>query len=137
MIVADTNLVSYLLIDGDRTEAARRVWARDPEWILPTLWRSEFLNVLATMVRLGHLEARDATSVWRRALSLVSRSETEPEGERVLGTAIEHGISACDAQFVAVAEVLEAPLVTCDRALAAACSHVAVEAERFGRRTGT
>ena len=51
MIVADTNLVAYLLIEGDQTAAARRVWERDRDWILPPLWRSEYLNVLATLVR--------------------------------------------------------------------------------------
>ncbi|MGZ5446412.1 MAG: hypothetical protein ACXWLY_31220 [Thermoanaerobaculia bacterium] len=51
MIVADTNLVAYLLIEGDKTAAARAVWKKDSRWMLPTLWRSEFLNVLTTAVR--------------------------------------------------------------------------------------
>ena len=128
MIVADTNLVSYLLIEGERTETARQVWAKDSDWMLPTLWRSEFLNVLATMVRVGRLEARDALIAWRRAGDLFRSSEAEPDGEQVLAAAIEYGVSAYDAQFVVVAEMLDVPLVTCDRALVAACPRVAVAA---------
>ena len=49
MIIADTNLVSYLLIEGERTVAVRRVHEKDPDWKLPTLWRSEFLNVFTVV----------------------------------------------------------------------------------------
>jgi predicted nucleic acid-binding protein len=118
----------FLLIEGERTETARKVWAKDSEWMLPTLWRSEFLNVLATMVRVGRLEARDALRAWRRARDLFRSSEAEPEGEQVLATALEYGVSAYDAQFVVVARMLDVPLVTCDRALVAACPEIAVAA---------
>jgi predicted nucleic acid-binding protein len=131
VIVADTNLVSYLLLAGERTEEARRVWAKDPDWVLPPLWRSELLNVLATMVRVQQLEPRQAFSAWRSSREVFGRSEREPEAERVLAAAIEHGVSAYDAHFVALAEELGVPLVTCDRALAAACPRVAVEAGWF------
>jgi predicted nucleic acid-binding protein len=134
MIVADTNLVSYLLIEGDRTEVARRVWARDPVWVLPTLWRSEFLNVLATMVRVGRLEAKEARTAWRRARDVFRGSEAEPDGEGVLDAAIEYGISAYDAQFVVVAETLDVPLVTFDEALSVACPGAAQSAESFTER---
>jgi len=42
VIVADTNLITYLLLDGEHTEAAERVFALDSHWIAPALWRSEF-----------------------------------------------------------------------------------------------
>ena len=32
MIVVDTNVISYLLIAGDRTEACRKVLQKDPSW---------------------------------------------------------------------------------------------------------
>jgi len=55
VIVSDTNLVAYLLINGDHTATARAVYQRDPDWRLPPLWRAEFLNVLTTTVRKGVL----------------------------------------------------------------------------------
>jgi predicted nucleic acid-binding protein len=129
MIVADTSLVAYLLIDGTRTRQARAVWQRDPDWRLPPLWRSEFLNVLATAVKASVLDADEAHVAWANAVSIFRGREVEPEASDVLSTAIRHGISAYDAQFVVVARGLGAKLVTADRRLRNACPDVAVAIE--------
>jgi hypothetical protein len=50
VIVADVNVVAYLLIDGRFTTAARNSLKRDDHWIAPPQWRAEFVNVLATNV---------------------------------------------------------------------------------------
>jgi len=131
LIVADTNLVAYLMIEGDRTGDARAVWERDPEWRLPSLWRSEFLSVLATSVRAGVFDGGQARSVWSRALSLFSCVEHNPGGEDVLDTSLRFGISAYDAQFVQTAIDLGVRLVTADRKLAASCPGHAVEPATF------
>lgn len=120
MIVADTNLVSYLLIDGQHTRPARRVWAKDARWVLPPLWRSEYLSVLATSVRAGVLDRDQALAAWRAGVRLLGRSEHQPDGEAVLSMALDHGVSAYDAQFLVVARDLGVPLVTADRRLRAA-----------------
>jgi predicted nucleic acid-binding protein len=130
MIAADTNLVAYLLIEGERTAAASRVWERDSDWRLPPLWRSEFLSVLATSVRSGVLTEEQGFRAWRLATRLFGRCEHEPGGEAVLRAALRLGISACDAHFVVVAEFLGVPLVTGDSRLKAACE-IAVSIEEF------
>jgi len=38
VIVADTNLVAYLLLGGQGTEHARQVFLRDPDWAAPFPW---------------------------------------------------------------------------------------------------
>jgi predicted nucleic acid-binding protein len=53
MIVADTNLIVYLFITGDQTALAQKVLDKDPQWIVPPLWQSEFRNVLAAYIRRG------------------------------------------------------------------------------------
>ena len=135
MIVADTNLVGYLLIEGERTTEARRIWRRDADWMLPPLWRSEFLNVLALSVRAGELGAGQARLCWQRAAALFRSSELEPGGTAVLETALRLGISAYDAHFVVVAEELGAMLVTADRELLERCPEQAVSMARFARGT--
>ena len=48
MVVVDTNVVAYLLIEGDRTAEAQALYARDPDW------RSEgFLLVRSEERRVG------------------------------------------------------------------------------------
>ena len=53
MIVADTNLIAYLLIDGTFTNEARAVYEKDQDWVAPSSWRSEFRNVLVLSLRHG------------------------------------------------------------------------------------
>jgi len=131
VIVADTNLVAYLLIEGTRTAAAKAVWEKDSQWMLPTIWRSEFLNVLTTAVRAHVLTREQAHDAWHVALTIFSESEVEPEGDDVLDQAAEYGLSAYDAQFVVAAAALDVPLVTSDRRLLAACADFAVSPEGF------
>ncbi len=51
MIVVDVNVVAYYFIEGDKTALAREVMQADPDWRLPSLWRHEYLNVVATYPR--------------------------------------------------------------------------------------
>ncbi len=47
MIVADTNIISYLLLPITYTESVDTLYKIDSDWTAPTLWKSEFRNVLA------------------------------------------------------------------------------------------
>jgi predicted nucleic acid-binding protein len=131
VIVADTNLVAYLLIEGEKTDLARAVWTIDPEWMLPTLWRSEFLNVLTTSVRAKVLTLSEAHDIWNVAQTVFGQSEVEPSGDAVLQTAAARNLSAYDAQYVVAAEDLEVPLITSDRRLLKACPNIALSPETF------
>lgn len=131
MIVADTNLVAYLLIEGTQTATAKAVWEKDPQWMLPTIWRSELLNVLTTSVRADVLTLEQAHETWHVALTIFGNSEIEPEGDDVLDQAAERNLSAYDAQFVVAASDLDVPLVTSDRRLLAACTDLAMNPEQF------
>lgn len=131
MIIADTNLIAYLLIDGDFTPAARAVWLRDPEWRMPPLWRAKFLNVLWVSVRAGVLDEAKALTAWRRATALFPKAEIEPGGEEVLTAAVRDGLSADDAHFVVLAERLGVKLVTSDKVLLKARPDLAVGMQQF------
>jgi predicted nucleic acid-binding protein len=117
MIVVDVNVIVYLLTETPQRELARRVRERDGDWLVPPLWRHEMLNVLATLTRQDVLEASSAPTVWRNALTLLSSHEQQPDMERALLLAIEHRISAYDAQYLELAASYGVPLVSEDKKL--------------------
>jgi predicted nucleic acid-binding protein len=89
-------------------------------WAAPRLWRSELRNVLAMYVRKGLLDLADATALHRQAAELLGAEEYELETLAVLRLAKASGCSACDCEFVALAEYLDVPLATADAKLARA-----------------
>lgn len=131
MIVVDVNVVAYLLIAGDKTEMAQQAWAKDPHWRVPSLWRHEFLNVLATYIRTGGATAEDAVGIWRQALALVGSGEEQPPMEQALLLGAEHQISAYDAQYVALALTHRLPLISEDRALQRKFPEVVLSLQEF------
>jgi hypothetical protein len=82
---------------------------------------------IRTVARLRSVEARDPVVAGGTAggfaeLALV-RYPHQPLSDRVW--ALRHNLSAYDATFVALAETLDAPLITCDARLASAPGHTA------------
>ena len=131
MIVADTDVLAYLLLPGDRTVLARRAFVRDPVWVAPPLWRSELRNVLALYVRQRRLALDDAIAVQEEAEGLVGGRELPVDSARVLSLAAETGRSAYDCEFAALAEHLDVPLVTSDRQVLASFPRRAVSLHAF------
>lgn len=117
MIVVDVNVVAYLLIAGDSTILAQAVWDLDSDWCLPSLWRHEMLNVLATYVKVGGSTLEQAQVIWTEAVRLFAGGEREVDLGQALALAAQYGISAYDAQYVELASQLRLPLVTEDRRL--------------------
>lgn len=119
MIVADVNVIVYLLIEGNLTDQARELYGRDPDWIFPALWKHEFLNVLSSLVRTGRVSKEDALDLWWKASGLFTRKEKEVDYDRVLSISVDNDISAYDAQYVALATHYSLPLITQDKDLLA------------------
>lgn len=117
MIVADTNLIAYLLILGQYTNEAESVYIKDPQWVAPLLWRSEFRNILALYVRRGLMDLNDAYGTMEQAERLMRGQEFEIVSARVLRLAATSGCSAYDCEFVALAQDLGVTMVTSDRIL--------------------
>ncbi len=114
MIVADTNLLAYYYVEGPFTEEVRRVRLRDPEWVVPPLWQSEFLNVMWLYVRQGVFSEEDALRRFREAARVV-RTEASPPAEQILGLAVQHNVTAYDATYAALARLLGVQHVTYDQ----------------------
>jgi predicted nucleic acid-binding protein len=131
MIVADANLLAYLVIPGERTEEAAAVLQHDPFWVMPPLWQCEIRSVLLKYLRVGVLTSSQAIAVWERALKVVEGREAEPSTNQVLAMAQQSGRSSYDCEYVALASHLGVPLVTADRSLAKAFPDLVLSPEMF------
>ena len=131
MIVADTNLIAYLLLGGNHLDAARAVYGRDHEWAAPVLWRSEFANVLARYLRRKEVSLAAAEEIYGVAEDLLHGREYFVPPARVLRLVTTTSCSAYDGEYVALAQILGARLVTADRDLLRAFPEVAISPDRF------
>lgn len=131
MIVADTNLLIYLYVQGQRTKESEAVLKRDAVWTAPLLWRSEFRNSLIGLVRKGALTLDEALSIIDEAEQWLAGREYSVISRHVLSLARQSGCSAYDCEFVALAQDLGLPLVTTDRQIIEAFPAIAVAPSAF------
>jgi predicted nucleic acid-binding protein len=117
VIVVDSNILAYLYLPGDRTAAAEALLEQDPEWAAPTLWRSEFRNILAGYMRRKTVTFDQACSLQREAESLLAGAEFELDSSSVLELVRDSDCSAYDCEFMARAIKLNTKLVTVDKKL--------------------
>ena len=125
MIVVDTNILAYLYLPGEFTEAAEALLESDPDWAAPVLWRSEFRNILAGYVRRGSLGFDQALAIQEEAESLLTGAEYEVDSRSVMLLVKDSDCSAYDCEFVALARQLGTSLVTMDGNLLRAFSQIA------------
>ncbi len=117
MIVADANLVAYLVMPGERTEEAEAVFAKDPAWVVPSLWRSELRSVVHKYIVRGDLTVARAVALLEQAEEIVGGREGAVDSREVLDLASQSRCTTYDCEYVALANALHIPLVTTDRAV--------------------
>jgi len=115
VIVVDTNIISYLFIEGEHTQRAEKVLQKDGEWAAPLLWRSEFRNVLSFYIRQKYLTLDSAVKLINEAFYLMADNEYDVSSLDVLSLAKLSGCSAYDCEFVALAKDLGTSLITSDK----------------------
>lgn len=133
MIVADTALLAYLHVEGERTVEAEAVLRRDPEWAAPRRGRSEFRTLLAGLERRRAPALDDAVRIAEAAETQSSGRECAVVSHDVLRLAAESGCPAEDCELVSLACELGTTLVTVDRALLAAFPSTTVTPRTFTR----
>jgi predicted nucleic acid-binding protein len=129
MIVVDTNVMVYLLTGAGPGDEAARLLIRDPQWTAPPILLSELRNVMVGLVRREQLQPQDVAEICQDAEAILGDRVVSVSSSSVLNAAIGGGLSACDAEFVALARQLGVPLVTADRAILQAVPDVAVALE--------
>lgn len=119
MVFIDTNILAYLMIQGDRTSAAQELYARDPDWRSEGFILVEFSNILATYVRTKAMTREVGARLLAEAQTFVPGLTSVPHAH-ALETAMQFEISAYDARFITLARHMRVKLVTEDAKLRAA-----------------
>jgi predicted nucleic acid-binding protein len=135
LIVSDANLIAYLVLESPWLELAREVHQTDGEWAAPGLWRFEFQNTIATIMRREGWGLPIVLSALETANRVVVRVQ-DPDPAVVFELVRRHQISAYDAQYAALALELGVPLVTQDKELLRKLPTTAVSMEAFLNRKG-
>lgn len=131
MIVADTNVVAYLVLPTAHTTLAERLLLADQDWIAPLLWRSEMRNVLALYLRKALISFGEALRIQGRAEAFLQDREYVVDSLDVLTLVQQSPCSAYDCEFVALARSLAVKLVTTDRKILDAFPDTAVALADF------
>lgn len=131
MIVVDTDVQASFWIRTRRTELALEARRRDPEWVAPLLWRSEFRSVLRQYIVADLLSLPDAVAVAERAERSMRGREYAVSTDSVLAIAARTGHSSYDCEYVALAEAIGVPLLTGDKKLADRFPDCAILLEAF------
>jgi len=117
VIVADSNLIVSCVLESEATESALRLRRQDGDWAVPRLWRYEVMNIFATLTRTGRLAPGMAERLYFPLADALRAGEHDPAPAAVFALCAKHGITAYDAQFVALASALGCPLYTQDKEL--------------------
>jgi predicted nucleic acid-binding protein len=120
MLLIDTNIVAYLLIEGDYTEAAQDLHGRDPDWRSEAFLLVEFTNVLAAYLATKRMTFSLAQDFLTKAVALLDGKLARIPHPTVLALSDRYRVNAYDARFLALADHLGSRLVTEDARLRAA-----------------
>jgi predicted nucleic acid-binding protein len=119
MLIVDASCLYEIVADTPAAESIRRRILNDTELVAPHVVDAEVLGA----IRLNHLRGRlDATAA-QQAVDDLGQWPGDRYGHRALlprAWELRHSVRSWDALYVALAEALDAPLVTLDARLAAA-----------------
>ena len=132
MIVVDTSAVITALVGRPPNHALSSRLSDDTDLHAPHLIDIELIHALRRLVLNGNLSEDRASDVRVDFADIsIMRYPHLPLADRIW--ALRHTITAYDAAFVALGEVLDVPVITCDARLASAIGHSA-DIELFEER---
>ena len=132
MIAVDANVLMPLLREDTLTSMARSVRAADPDWVMPSLLKTELVNALLNEVKAGYLTLESAMQAAGLAGEIVAAARVQDPGlTEILVTARRSGLTGYDATYVVLARSLGLLLITEDRQILRACPDVARSMRQF------
>jgi predicted nucleic acid-binding protein len=126
-------LIAYFAVRDANSELADAVFETDPVWVAPLLWRSELRSTLAKYMQHAGMTMEAALLALHSAEEAIGGREYSVSSEKVLELVNNSGCSACDCEYVALAQDLGVPLVTTDKQILRAFPKTAVSLEKFAK----
>ena len=129
-LVLDASVACAWAFEDETTPALEELLDRvvDEEVFVPVLWRSEVMNVLVQSCRRERIDETSAGEFWKQLESLGLRESTfRPSWVEIVRLCSQYELSAYDANYLALALHLRAPLATLDVHLSAAAKDAGVE----------
>ena len=115
MIVVDTNIIAYMTFETRHSAMVTLLHQKDPVWEVPSLWKSEFLSILALYSRKGLIDYQESLSALDFAERLISSREHKVSPRDVLDAVADSSCSSYDCEFLALAGKLGTKLITYDK----------------------
>ncbi len=134
MIVADTCVVFHLFNETFLTSSAQKVLKKDPNWVLPHLWREEYANVLSKLARKEGRSVFEVIDHFNNTIEELKNCEISVDTKKALTISIEYKISVYDSHFIALAIDFNTILVTEDKEILKNCSNLALSLYDFLKR---
>jgi len=122
-LVLDASVATAWLLDDEDEALSSAALERleTEEALVPQLWHVEVRSALLSAERSGRIRPDEVDERLRSLGDLPVRTDTDPRLGAALTLARTHRLSMYDAIYLELAQRLDAPLVTLDKALARAC----------------
>jgi len=131
MIVVDANILIYSMIKCEQSPLVQKLRGKDADWRTAALCLHETLNVLATYHRREVLTLAQSRALLGHAERFIEEAQCEVVMDTALAVAAQYAVTGYDAQYVALAQSLNVPLITQDRKLRKAVPGIAFSMEEF------
>ncbi len=103
MIVVDTNILVHFWLPSDLTEISDSLYQKDPIWLAPILWRSEFRNVVSIYLRKKLITLSEAFLFVEKAELQMQKSQFQIKSSQVLSYVHQSNCTSYDCEFIALA----------------------------------
>jgi predicted nucleic acid-binding protein len=114
MIVTDTNILTSLFFPATSSAVVEKLQKKTEDWIVPPIWRSEFIDVAAAYFRKGIISYDQALEAVSQAAKILEDAEMEPDILITMSMIKNSKCTPYDCQFVALAFQMNVRLLTLD-----------------------
>jgi predicted nucleic acid-binding protein len=117
LVLIDTNVLAFLVLEGPQTAAARALLGKDDDWRSESYVLIELTNVLTTTMRVRGLSMKTAQKAFSAAREAIEPGLVSIRHEDAITYAHRYDVTAYDARFLVTAHKLGIKLATEDTKL--------------------